>query len=73
MDKDANMDPPIHTEYLCSGGTIILIFIVGRAKAVISFCMRSAKPEQNNESIYRDPTAPKNVTRAAFNVSEQTG
>jgi len=38
------MEPPIHTEYLRSGGAIILIFIVLGAKAVISFCIRSAIP-----------------------------
>uniref|UniRef100_A0A915L193 Uncharacterized protein n=1 Tax=Romanomermis culicivorax TaxID=13658 RepID=A0A915L193_ROMCU len=40
------MDPPIHTEYLRSGGAIILIFMnyyLG-ARAVISFCIRSAIP-----------------------------
>ena len=38
------MEPPIHTEYFLSGGAMILIFIVGGAKAVISFCIRSATP-----------------------------
>ena len=38
------MEPPIHTEYFLSGGAMILIFIVGGAKAVISFCIRSAMP-----------------------------
>lgn len=38
------MEPPIHTEYLRSGGAMILIFIVGGAKAVISFCILSAMP-----------------------------
>merc|ERR1712142_1356104 len=38
------MDPPIHTEYFLSGGAMILIFMVGGAKAVISFCIRSAIP-----------------------------
>ncbi len=38
------MEPPIHTEYLRSGGAIILIFMVLGAKAVISFCIRSAIP-----------------------------
>jgi len=38
------MDPPIQTEYFLSGGAIILIFIVGGAKAEISFCIRSAIP-----------------------------
>merc|ERR1719376_1142717 len=36
------MDHPIHTEYFLSGGA--MIFIVGGAKAVISFCIRSAIP-----------------------------
>ena len=38
------MEPPIHTEYLRSGGAMILIFIVGGASATISFCIRSAIP-----------------------------
>lgn len=38
------MEPPIHTEYLRSGGAMILIFMVLGAKAVISFCIRSAIP-----------------------------
>ena len=44
VESDAKMDPPIHTEYLRSGGAIILIFIVGGAKEEISFCIRSAIP-----------------------------
>ena len=38
------MEPPIQTEYFRSGGAMILIFIVEGARAVISFCMRSAIP-----------------------------
>merc|ERR1719362_2766964 len=38
------MDPPIHTEYLRSGGATTLIFIVEGAKAVNSFVMRSPIP-----------------------------
>ena len=38
------MDPPIHTEYLRSGGAMILIFMVVGARAEISFCIRSAIP-----------------------------
>ena len=38
------MEPPIHTEYFLSGGAMILIFMVGGARLVISFCMRSAIP-----------------------------
>ena len=38
------MEPPIHTEYFLSGGAMILIFIEGGARAVISFCIRSAMP-----------------------------
>ena len=38
------MEPPIQTEYLRSGGAMILIFMVDGARAVISFCMRSAMP-----------------------------
>ncbi|KAK2181635.1 hypothetical protein NP493_386g01017 [Ridgeia piscesae] len=44
VDREARMEPPIHTEYLRSGGAMILIFIVLGARAVISFCMRSAIP-----------------------------
>merc|ERR1711912_149204 len=38
------MDPPIHTEYLRSGGATTLIFIVDGAKAVNSLVMRSPMP-----------------------------
>merc|ERR1719415_384404 len=44
VDKDAKMEPPIQTEYFLSGGAMILIFMVEGAKAVISFCIRSAMP-----------------------------
>merc|ERR1712019_131757 len=45
VESDAKMDPPIHTEYLRSGGATILTFMVGGARAVISLFMRSAMPE----------------------------
>merc|ERR1712146_741547 len=45
VDSEARMDPPIQTEYLRSGGAMILIFMVGGARAVISLDMRSAMPE----------------------------
>merc|ERR1712072_1429127 len=38
------IDPPIHTEYLRSGGATIITVIVGGASAVISFWRRSAIP-----------------------------
>jgi len=44
VEREARMEPPIQTEYFLSGGAIILIFIVLGARAVISFCMRSAIP-----------------------------
>ncbi|PBC28136.1 hypothetical protein APICC_07935 [Apis cerana cerana] len=44
VDKEAKMDPPIHTEYFLSGGAMILILMVDGARAVISFCIRSAIP-----------------------------
>ena len=34
MDSEARIEPPIHTEYLRSGGAMILIFIVDGANAV---------------------------------------
>merc|ERR550525_732099 len=42
--RDDRIDPPIHTEYLRSGGATTLIFMVDGAKAVISFVMRSPIP-----------------------------
>merc|ERR1712166_565870 len=42
--SDERMDPPIHTEYLRSGGATTLIFIVDGAKAVSSLVMRSPMP-----------------------------
>uniref|UniRef100_A0A182TXX1 Uncharacterized protein n=1 Tax=Anopheles melas TaxID=34690 RepID=A0A182TXX1_9DIPT len=44
VDSEARMDPPIQTEYLRSGGAMILILIVDGASEVISFCIRSAIP-----------------------------
>src|SRR3989338_4947811 len=44
VEREARMEPPIQTEYLRSGGAMILIFIVDGAKAVSSFCIRSAMP-----------------------------
>ena len=44
VERDARMEPPIHTEYLRSGGAMILTFIEDGARAVISFCMRSEMP-----------------------------
>jgi len=44
VDSEARMEPPIHTEYLRSGGAMILIFMVDGAKAVIYFCILSAIP-----------------------------
>merc|ERR1712187_397678 len=43
LNKD-RIEPPIHTEYLRSGGATTLIFIVEGAKAVSSFVMRSPIP-----------------------------
>merc|ERR1712124_109440 len=42
--SDERMEPPIHTEYLRSGGATTLIFIVEGANAVSSFVMRSPIP-----------------------------
>merc|ERR1719222_1873608 len=42
--SDDRMDPPIHTEYLRSGGATTLIFIVGGARATISLVRRSWMP-----------------------------
>merc|ERR1719476_1262994 len=42
--SDDRMDPPIHTEYLRSGGATTLIFIVEGASAVSSLVMRSPMP-----------------------------
>merc|ERR1719359_2415954 len=42
--KDDRIDPPIHTEYLRSGGATTLIFIVDGARAVSSLVMRSPMP-----------------------------
>jgi len=44
VESEAKMDPPIHTEYFLSGGAMILIFMADGARAVISFCIRSAIP-----------------------------
>lgn len=44
VEREARMEPPIHTEYLRSGGAMILTFMLDGARAVISFCMRSLMP-----------------------------
>merc|ERR1712139_746902 len=44
VEREARIDPPIQTEYFLSGGATTLIFMVGGARAVISFCIRSAIP-----------------------------
>merc|ERR1719222_1648377 len=44
VESEARMEPPIQTEYFLSGGAMILIFMVLGARAVISFCIRSAIP-----------------------------
>merc|ERR1712048_933645 len=42
--NDERMDPPIHTEYLRSGGATTLIFMVDGARAVNSLVIRSPMP-----------------------------
>ena len=44
VDREERMDPPIQTEYLRSGGAMILTLIVDGAREMISFCIRSAIP-----------------------------
>ena len=44
VEREARMEPPIQTEYLRSGGAMILTFMEDGASAVISFCMRSEIP-----------------------------
>merc|ERR1711973_689916 len=44
VEREARMEPPIHTEYFLSGGAMILILMVEGAGAVISFCILSAIP-----------------------------
>jgi hypothetical protein len=44
VEREARMEPPIQTEYFLSGGAMILIFIVGGAKELNSFCSLSAIP-----------------------------
>ena len=44
VEREAKMEPPIHTEYFLSGGAMILIFMVGGAREEISFCILSAIP-----------------------------
>lgn len=42
VESESRIEPPIHTEYLSSGGAVILIFIVLSAMVVVSFCIWSA-------------------------------
>ena len=41
---EVKIDPPIQTEYFRFGGAMILIFIVGGANSVTSFCILSTIP-----------------------------
>ena len=47
VDRDARIEPPIHTEYFLSGGAMTLTFIPGGTSDVISFCIRSDNPGRN--------------------------
>ena len=75
VDNEARMEPPIHTEYLRSGGAMILIFMVLGAKAVISFCMRSAMPGYmvvpvtNSEKIKHYTAENKSVLRILRHIT----
>merc|ERR1712045_878873 len=59
--KEDRIEPPIHTEYLRSGGATTLIFIVDGASAVSSFVMRSpipwniVVPPDNTTFAYKSP------------------
>merc|ERR1711907_814319 len=44
VEREDRIDPPIQTEYLRSGGAMILTFIEAGARAVISLDIRSAIP-----------------------------
>merc|ERR1712087_730969 len=44
VERELRIEPPIHTEYLRSGGATTLIFMVEGASAVNSFVMRSPMP-----------------------------
>src|SRR3990167_6016718 len=44
VEREAKIDPPMHTEYLRSGGAMILIFMVDGARATISLFILSAIP-----------------------------
>merc|ERR1712003_324124 len=44
VERELRIEPPIHTEYLRSGGATTLIFMVEGASAVSSFVMRSPMP-----------------------------
>lgn len=44
VEREARIDPPIHTEYFLSGGATILTLIDAGANAVISLDIRSLIP-----------------------------
>lgn len=44
VESEARMDPPIHTEYLRSGGATILTLMEAGARAVTSLDIRSEIP-----------------------------
>jgi len=47
VEREDKMEPPIHTEYLRSGGAMTLIFMVEGARETNSLVMRSPMPLNN--------------------------
>jgi hypothetical protein len=44
VEREAKIDPPIHTEYFLSGGAMILIFMVEGARALEALSMHYGRP-----------------------------
>uniref|UniRef100_A0A1A9ZNW7 BACK domain-containing protein n=1 Tax=Glossina pallidipes TaxID=7398 RepID=A0A1A9ZNW7_GLOPL len=57
VDNEAKMEPPIQTEYLRSGGAIILIFIVEGAKALLEK-LEQSNPSKSTHQICKDCSEP---------------
>ena len=52
VDREARMEPPIHTEYFRSGGAITFTFTELGAMEDNSFVIRSARPAGLEENMW---------------------
>jgi hypothetical protein len=51
VDKDATMEPPIHTQNFLSGAATIFVIIFFGTKVDISLCRRSGNPAKQQKLV----------------------